>query len=57
VPAGFNHLLALRIIGYDTRDSIAAFRAFKRHFMQDDSTRRISDADRRVLHCLVEKYW
>lgn len=54
--ADFNHLMALRVIGYDTRDSVAAFRAFKRHYMHDDSTRRINEADRRVIQGLVEKY-
>ena len=56
VSAEFNHLMALRVIGYDTRDSLAAFRAFKRHFMQDDSTRRINESDRRVLQRLSEQY-
>lgn len=56
VPASFNHLLALRVIGYDTRDSTAAIRAFKRHFMQDDSTRRINARDRAALLQLAEQY-
>ena len=53
VPAGFDHLMAMRCIGYDTRDSTAAIRAFKRHFMQDDSTQRINDADRDALYQLA----
>ncbi len=55
VPANFNHLQALRIIGYDTKDTTAAIRSFKRHFMQD-SSRRINDADKAVLNNLIKKY-
>lgn len=54
-PANFNHLQALKIIGYDTKDTTAAIRSFKRHFMQD-STKRINDADRNVLNNLMKKY-
>jgi N-acetylmuramoyl-L-alanine amidase len=46
---------ALRIIGYDIKDSTAAIRAFKRHFMQD-STKKITEEDRRVLLNLYRKY-
>jgi N-acetylmuramoyl-L-alanine amidase len=55
VPAGFNHIQALRIVGYDVRDTTAAIRSFKRHFLQD-TTRRINDADRNVLYNLQKKY-
>ena len=55
VDSSFNHLQALRIIGYDVKDSTAAIRAFKRHFMQD-SAKRITEEDRRVLQNLYKKY-
>lgn len=55
VPDNFNHLLALRIVGYDMKDTTAAIRAFKRHFAQD-STRKFNDADRKILYKLVSKY-
>ncbi len=55
VPASFDHLMALRVVGYDTRDSVAAIRAFKRHFMQDDSTRHMGETERRVLRRLSEQ--
>lgn len=55
LPSNYNHLVALRALGYDTKDSLAAFRAFKRHFMHDDSTRRFNDADKRVLYRLLEQ--
>lgn len=55
VPAGFNPIQALRIVGYDVKDTTAAIRSFKRHFLQD-TTRRINDADRSVLYNLQKKY-
>ena len=55
VDSSFNHVQALRIIGYDIKDSTAAIRAFKRHFMQD-STKKITEDDRRVLQNLYKKY-
>lgn len=56
IPAGFNHIQALRIIGYDVRDTTAAIRSFKRHFLQD-TTRRINELDRSVLNNLQKKYY
>jgi len=55
LPANFSHLTALRALGYDTKDSLAAFKAFKRHFMHDDSTRRFTEADKQVLYRLLEQ--
>jgi len=49
-------LQALRIIGYDMKDSSAAKRAFKRHFLQD-STRGFSERDRAVLYQVQKKYY
>ncbi len=54
-PADFNHIRALRIIGYDVKDTSAAIQAFKRHFLQD-TTRRINDTDKSVLYNLEKKY-
>ena len=56
VPDAFNNLQALRIIGYDVRDSIAAISAFKRKFLQQDSSKALSDTDRKVLYSLCQKY-
>jgi len=55
VPAGFNTIQALRIVGYDVKDTTAAIQGFKRHFMQD-TTRKMNDADRSVLYNLQKKY-
>lgn len=55
VPATFNHIQALRIVGYDVKDTTAAIRSFKRHFLQD-TTKQINEADRSVLFNLQQKY-
>ncbi|HRI23223.1 MAG TPA: N-acetylmuramoyl-L-alanine amidase [Ferruginibacter sp.] len=56
IPDNFNAVQSLRIIGYDTRDSIAAIKAFKLHFVQQDSVPRLSDADRKIIYDLYKKY-
>lgn len=55
VPDYFNDLEALRIVGYDTRDSAAAIQAFKRHF-EGDTSKMMNDADRKILYNLYQKY-
>lgn len=56
VPADFNHIQALRIIGYDVKDTSAAIQSFKRHFLQD-TTRQLTSLDKSVLHNLQKKYY
>jgi N-acetylmuramoyl-L-alanine amidase len=48
VPDSFNAVHALRIIGYDVRDSVAAIKAFKMHFLHD-TLGLINDADKKIL--------
>jgi N-acetylmuramoyl-L-alanine amidase len=55
-PANFNHIQALRIIGYDVKDTSAAIQSFKRHFLQD-TTKLLNETDRGVLYNLQRKYW
>ena len=55
IPENLDNLQALRIIGYDVKDSTAAIGAFKRHFLQD-STNVLHDADRKVLYNLSKRY-
>lgn len=55
VPEYFDHLQALRIIGYDLSDTSAAILAFKRHFEQD-TTMVLSPADKKVLLNVAKKY-
>jgi N-acetylmuramoyl-L-alanine amidase len=56
VPENFNNVQALRIIGYDVKDSSAAIGAFKRHFMMEDKSKTLNEADRKVLYQLMKKY-
>jgi N-acetylmuramoyl-L-alanine amidase len=55
VPDGFSSVTALRLIGYDVRDSSAATQAFKRHFEQD-TTKTWGSADARILYSLYRQY-
>lgn len=55
VPADFSSLTALRLIGYDTRDSSAAALAFKRHFEQD-TVRSWGEPEKKILYTLYQKY-
>lgn len=56
VPVDFNSILALRIVGYDVKDSSAAIGAFKRHFMMEDKAKTLNDADKKILYQLMKKY-
>lgn len=55
-PENFNAMQALRIIGYNTKDSIAAIKAFKLHFVQQDSAAVLTDADKKIIYDLYKKY-
>jgi N-acetylmuramoyl-L-alanine amidase len=56
VPQGFNNIQALRIIGYDTKDSTAAIKAFKRKYLQQEGTGILSEGDQKILYTLYRKY-
>ncbi|MGZ3847756.1 MAG: N-acetylmuramoyl-L-alanine amidase [Flavisolibacter sp.] len=56
VPQDFNNLQALRIIGYDIRDSAAAIQSFKRKYEQVDKSPVINEEDRKILFTLYKKY-
>lgn len=56
LPENFNAIQSLRIIGYDTRDSIAAIKAFKLHFVQQDTIPVLSEADKKIIYDLNRKY-
>jgi N-acetylmuramoyl-L-alanine amidase len=55
VPANFNPIQALRIVGYDMKDSNAAIIGFKRHWLQD-TTKGLSAEQLKVLYQLSKKY-
>jgi N-acetylmuramoyl-L-alanine amidase len=50
-PAGFDAWAALRLIGYDLRDPVAAMRAFHRHYRGNEEERWLS-GDAEILHDL-----
>ena len=56
IDSSFNSMEALRIIGYETKDSTAAIIAFKRHFLQDESSKTLNEWDIKTLHNLYKKY-
>ncbi len=55
VPPSFSNREALRIIGYDTRDSSAAFHAFRLHFLRD-TLQTMDSAAQKVLYSVYKKY-
>jgi N-acetylmuramoyl-L-alanine amidase len=56
VPADFNSIQALRIVGYDIKNLEAAIQSFKLHFVQNDSTKVINEIDKKILVDLIKKY-
>lgn len=56
VPDNFDAMQSLRIIGYDIADPVAAIKAFKLHFVQQDTTSTVSEADKKIIYQLVKKY-
>jgi len=56
VPADFNALTALRIIGYDIKNEKNAIQSYKLHFVQLDSTKIINEQDKKILTDLMKRY-
>jgi len=54
-PPGFDARLALQTLGYSLADADAAARAFRRHWAGDEATAELTDADKAMLYCLVER--
>ena len=55
LPSTFNTLESLRIVGYNIKDSSAAIQAFKRHFLQTDSSTILSEDDKKILFDLAKR--
>jgi len=55
LPSSFNAMQALRIIGYNVRDTTAATIAFKRHWLQDTFP-AFDSAQYKVLFQVMKKY-
>ncbi len=56
VPPYFNSMQALRIIGYNIKDTVNAIQSFKLHFIQHDTTKVLTKEDKKVLFDLAKKY-
>jgi N-acetylmuramoyl-L-alanine amidase len=58
VPDYFNATQALRIIGYNVKDTLAAIRSFKIHFVPQDTvlTKTLTEDDRKILFDLERRY-
>jgi len=56
VPVDFNAMQALRIVGYDIKNDTNAIQSFKLHFVQNDSTKLITEGDKKILADLIRKY-
>jgi N-acetylmuramoyl-L-alanine amidase len=54
-PPVFDRMQALRIIGYDMKDTVASIRAFRRHYLQDSTGVRINKTDDKILYNLYKK--
>lgn len=55
-PDNFNPVIALQLMGYDTRNPTAAIVAFKRHFIQTDYSPQLTQLDLNVLYNVYRKY-
>ena len=55
LPPTFDHLQALRIVGFDLKDTTAAIIAFKRHWLQD-TTAFLDESHKKVLYSLQQKF-
>jgi N-acetylmuramoyl-L-alanine amidase len=56
VPDTFDAIQALRLVGYDIKKPEAAIQSFKLHFVSSDSTKVITDDDKKILVDLIKKY-
>lgn len=55
LPTDFNTLQALRIVGYDLRDTTAAITAFKRKFLKQDNSRKFAPGELKVLYLMMKQ--
>jgi N-acetylmuramoyl-L-alanine amidase len=52
VPSGFDQNMALRIVGYNMKDSVAAIAAFRRHWLQDSLYKPFDSSSNKILYSL-----
>lgn len=56
LPVGFDPLSALRIIGYDISNPVAAIQAFRRHFLQSEINGELNEPEKKVLYMVMKKF-
>jgi N-acetylmuramoyl-L-alanine amidase len=57
IPPDFNALQALRIVGYDIKDSVAVIQTFKRKYEQvEDKNAMLNEADKKILYTLYSRF-
>jgi N-acetylmuramoyl-L-alanine amidase len=56
LPVYFNTLQALRIVGYDIKDSTAAITTFKRKYLKLDNSKTLNEGDKKVLYMVMKKF-
>ncbi|MGV3684238.1 MAG: N-acetylmuramoyl-L-alanine amidase [Daejeonella sp.] len=56
IPANFNDVEALRIIGYDIKNPVNAVKSFQLHFIQKEITGILNEEEKKVLFNLYKKY-
>jgi N-acetylmuramoyl-L-alanine amidase len=56
VPENFNDMQALRIIGYDIKDSSAVIQTFKRKYLQQEESKDLTSGDKKVLFTLYKRF-
>ena len=54
-PKNFDTTLALRLIGYDTKNLSSAIIAFKRHYIQTDVTDVVDEITRNTIYSIFKK--
>ena len=57
VPGNFDYLQALRIVGYDMKDTNAVIAAFKRHWLQDTINLQLTESDKKILYDLSKNHF
>ena len=57
MPEHFEPLQALRLVGYDIKDTTAAINAFKRHFIPADSLTgtNLDEGEKKILYSIMKK--
>lgn len=56
LPKNFNPMQALRIVGYDIKDSAAVIQTFRRKYLQQQGGGALSEGDKKVLYTLYRKF-